>query len=83
MVLEVEDDGPGIPPEALPRIFEPFFTTKGGGTGLGLPIAQQIVERHQGRLEVESAVGNGTVFRIRLPRKVGRLPLPASPQVAS
>jgi len=83
IVLEVEDDGPGIPPEALPRIFEPFFTTKGGGTGLGLPIAQQIVERHQGRLEVESAVGNGTIFRIRLSRKVGRVPLPTSPQVAS
>ena len=83
VVLEVEDDGPGIPPEALPRIFEPFFTTKGGGTGLGLPIAQQIVERHQGRLEVDSALGSGTVFRIRLPRKPGRVPVPASPQVAS
>jgi two-component system sensor histidine kinase HydH len=82
VMLEVEDDGPGIAPEALPRIFEPFFTTKGGGTGLGLPIAQQIVERHHGRLEVESAPGRGTLFRIRLSRKPGKL-LPASSQVAS
>ena len=83
MVLEVEDDGPGIPAEALPHIFEPFFTTKGGGTGLGLPIAQQIVERHHGRLEVETSQGRGTVFRIRLSRKLGRLALAAPSQAAS
>ena len=84
VILEVEDDGPGIPSEALPRIFEPFFTTKGGGTGLGLAIAQQIVERHHGRLEVESTPGVGTIFRIRLLRRPGRMALPAaSPQVAS
>jgi signal transduction histidine kinase len=83
VVLEVEDDGPGIPAEALPRIFEPFFTTKGGGTGLGLPIAQQIVERHHGRLEVETSQGRGTVFRIRLSRKLGRLALAAPSQAAS
>jgi two-component system sensor histidine kinase HydH len=83
-VLEVEDDGPGIPQETRARIFEPFFTTKGGGTGLGLPIAQQIVERHGGRLEVESTLERGSTFRIRLPRRTARGALPApSPQVAS
>jgi len=83
VVLRVRDAGTGMSEETQARIFEPFFTTKGGGTGLGLPIAQQIVERHQGRLEVDSALGSGTVFRIRLPRKAGRVPVPASPQVAS
>jgi signal transduction histidine kinase len=83
VLLEVEDDGPGIAPEALPRIFEPFFTTKGGGTGLGLPIAQQIVERHHGRLEVESAPGLGAIFRIRLSRKGARGVFPAASEAAS
>jgi two-component system NtrC family sensor kinase len=79
----VEDDGPGIAAEALPQIFEPFFTTKGGGTGLGLPIAQQIVERHHGRLEVESAPGLGAIFRIRLSRKAGKTVLPAPSEAAT
>jgi PAS domain S-box-containing protein len=68
-VVEVADDGPGIPPELLERIFEPFFTTKpvGEGTGLGLPISRQIVAQHGGRLEVESQPGRGTRFCVRLP----------------
>jgi signal transduction histidine kinase len=68
VVIEVEDDGPGIPAEVRARIFEVFYSSRGGGTGLGLPIARQIVERHGGTIEVESVEGRGTTFRIRLPR---------------
>jgi signal transduction histidine kinase len=68
-VLEVEDDGPGIPPEGRERVFEVFYSTRGGGTGLGLPIARQIVERHGGSIEMETETGRGTTFRIRLPRR--------------
>ena len=67
-VIEVEDDGPGIPAEVRARIFEVFYSSRGGGTGLGLPIARQIVERHGATIEVDSVEGRGTTFRIRLPR---------------
>jgi signal transduction histidine kinase len=67
VVLAVEDTGCGIPDEVLPNIFEPFFTTKEGGTGLGLAITYDIVQRHKGRIEVESRAGEGSTFRIRLP----------------
>ncbi len=69
VTVEVEDTGPGIPPEKLNRIFEPFFTTKpvGKGTGLGLSIAYGIVSKHGGSIEVESEPGRGTVFKVRLP----------------
>jgi two-component system NtrC family sensor kinase len=68
-VIEIEDDGCGMPPEILERIFDPFFTTKaaGEGTGLGLSLAFEIVRRHGGDIEVDSAPGRGTTFRIRLP----------------
>jgi two-component system, NtrC family, sensor kinase len=67
--LEVADTGSGIPPEHLPRIFDPFFTTKpvGKGTGLGLSLSYGIVQRHHGRIDVDSRVGEGTTFRIVLP----------------
>jgi signal transduction histidine kinase len=67
--LWVEDDGPGIPLELQSRIFEPFFTTKGhaAGTGLGLSVSFGIVERHRGRILVESAPGRGSTFRVQLP----------------
>jgi signal transduction histidine kinase len=68
-VLEIADNGPGIPPDVKDRIFEVFFSSRGGGTGLGLPIARQIVERHGGTIEVETAEGVGTTFRIQLPRR--------------
>jgi signal transduction histidine kinase len=69
VVIRVADNGPGIPPEILPRIFDPFFTTKdvGQGTGLGLSIVHGIVERHGGSIEVDSEVGQGTVFTVTLP----------------
>ena len=68
-VIEVGDDGPGIEPESLPKLFDPFFTTKpvGEGTGLGLSISHGIVTGHGGRIEVRSAPGRGTCFRVLLP----------------
>jgi two-component system NtrC family sensor kinase len=66
-VLRVADNGPGIPPDKLARIFQPFVSTKGKGMGLGLAICREIVEAHAGRIEVESAVGQGTTFTVRIP----------------
>jgi signal transduction histidine kinase len=70
-VLEVCDTGAGIEAEHLASIFEPFYTTKqyGSGTGLGLAISKEIVERHGGRIEIESVVGEGTTARIFLPQE--------------
>lgn len=71
--IAVRDTGAGIPSEKLRRIFEPFYTTKEadekgqGGTGLGLPLCRDIIEAHKGRIRVESAVGQGTTFTLRLP----------------
>ncbi|MES2124035.1 MAG: ATP-binding protein [Gemmatimonadota bacterium] len=69
VVTEFQDDGPGIPPDVLPKIFEPFYTTKGPsrGTGLGLAICYGIIADHRGRLDVRSEQGKGTVFRMALP----------------
>jgi signal transduction histidine kinase len=68
VIVEVEDDGPGIAPDIRERIFEVFYSSRGGGTGLGLPIARQIVERHGGVIELDSEEGRGTRFSIHLPR---------------
>jgi two-component system NtrC family sensor kinase len=65
------DTGPGIPQSALTKIFDPFFTTKEKGTGLGLSVVYGIVERHGGKLEVQSALGKGTTMRVRLPVSPG------------
>ena len=69
VVVEVEDNGSGIPADVLPKIFDPFFTTKkiGEGTGLGLSIAYKIVAEHGGRIDVTSTPGKGTRFTITLP----------------
>jgi len=71
--LSVRDTGVGIPPEILPRIFEPFFTTKpaGQGAGLGLAAVAGIVKQHQGWLEVQSEINQGTTFQIFLPAWAG------------
>lgn len=72
VITEVRDTGTGIAPEALNRLFEPFFTTKpaGVGTGLGLSICRRIIAEFGGTIEVESALGEGTVFRVALPAAV-------------
>jgi two-component system, NtrC family, sensor kinase len=77
--IEVRDDGAGIAPDILPHIFEPFMTTKesGRGVGLGLAISRGIVERHSGRIEVESQLGQGTTFTITLPSQAGEASLAA------
>jgi two-component system NtrC family sensor kinase len=66
-VIRVADNGPGIPAEKLPTIFQPFVSTKGKGMGLGLAICREIVESHAGRIEVDSAEGQGTTFTLRIP----------------
>lgn len=71
VVVEIEDDGPGMAPEVADRVFDPFYTTKavGKGTGLGLDTVQRIVRKaHHGDVAVESRPGR-TVFRVRLPRQ--------------
>lgn len=81
--VQVEDDGPGISPAALPYIFDPFFTTKPGehGTGLGLAIAQTIVREHGGEIQVENIPGGGASFQLFLPVASEAVPAEA-PSVA-
>jgi signal transduction histidine kinase len=73
VVIDFEDDGPGMAPEVQDKIFDPFFTTKptGQGTGLGLSVSYGIIEDHQGDIHVSSEVGRGTHIRIRLPMGAG------------
>src|SRR5581483_10428470 len=71
--VRIADSGVGIPPDRLRLIFEPFYTTKEpdehghGGTGLGLSVCRQIIEQHHGRIRVESVVGKGSTFTVKLP----------------
>jgi signal transduction histidine kinase len=74
--IAIADSGVGIPPEQLRLIFEPFYTTKEpdenghGGSGLGLSVCRQIIEQHQGRIRVESVVGKGSKFTVKLPMQL-------------
>jgi len=65
VIIEVEDSGPGIPENVLPKIFEPLFTTKQTGTGLGLPSCKSIIDRHGGTISVRN---NPTIFSIQIPK---------------
>jgi C4-dicarboxylate-specific signal transduction histidine kinase len=67
VVLAVEDNGPGIAAEQLANVFQSFFTTKKGGMGLGLCIAQSIIEKHEGRIWAENSAGGGAFFRFTIP----------------
>lgn len=69
--LQIEDTGCGIAPEHIPRLFDPFFTTKPKGTGLGLAVADKILEVHNGFIEVESEISTGTCFSLYLPIRSG------------
>jgi CheY-like chemotaxis protein len=79
VILEINDDGPGIPEDLQPKIFDPFFTTKdvGQGTGLGLTVAYAIVQEHGGRIRIESGPSTGASFFVELP--VTGTKLPAAP----
>jgi len=84
--LVVRDSGTGIPADKLPRIFDPYYSTKTGpdasgkgGTGLGLATCRGIIEAHRGRIRVESTVGRGTSFTLKLP--AARAPAPLAPTV--
>src|SRR5438270_3565742 len=81
VILEINDDGPGISDDLQPKIFDPFFTTKevGKGTGLGLTVAYAIVQEHGGRIRLESRPGAGASFFVELPVSGRRLPPPPMP----
>ena len=67
VIVDVTDDGPGVPQDLSDRLFDPFFTTKPQGSGLGLPIVRKIVDAHDGRIDLVSRPGHGTRFRVTLP----------------
>jgi len=75
LIVEVHDNGPGMPEDVRQRVFDPFYTTKppGQGTGLGLSISYKIIQRHEGKIQVSSEQGKGTTFTITLPTKVHQI----------
>lgn len=77
--LVLIDTGKGMPPEMLAKVFRPFFSTRPGGTGLGLPTARKIILAHGGTIDVQSEVGKGTKFTVRLPILADAAVAPAGP----
>ena len=71
--IEVEDNGPGVPPDIVERLFEPFETTKQRGMGLGLSLSREIVRAHQGRLWLDHTSATGSTFVLELPDRKGIL----------
>src|SRR5439155_545725 len=82
--VEIEDSGPGIPPEIQRQVFEPFSTTKapGAGIGLGLTIVRALVQRHKGDISFETTIGKGTTFIVELPMSVSIETVSVNHQVA-
>jgi PAS domain S-box-containing protein len=78
--ISIQDQGPGIPPQHLARIFDPFFTTKHKGRGLGLATAYSVVRKHEGLIEVESKLNQGTTFQVYLPASAQELPTDSQEQ---
>jgi signal transduction histidine kinase len=77
VVMNLIDTGNGMTPEVAARAFQPFYSTRNGGTGLGLPTTRKIVQGHGGTIDVQSEIGRGTKFTIRLPaamQKIGAAP---------
>jgi signal transduction histidine kinase len=68
--MNLIDTGNGMAPEVVARAFQPFYSTRNGGTGLGLPTTRKIVQGHGGTIEVQSEIGRGTKFTIRLPAEL-------------
>jgi len=77
VIIQIHDDGPGMPPDVQDRAFEPLFSTRTEGTGLGLPIARRIAVAHGGGIHIESAPGSGTTVEVRLPRSIRRIDVTA------
>ncbi len=67
--IAIQDTGAGIPDEIKPKLFQPLFTTKSKGQGFGLAVCKRVVEAHGGTISFESAVGKGTTFKIKIPKK--------------
>jgi signal transduction histidine kinase len=70
--VELQDNGPGMPPDIAEHVFDPFFTTKAQGSGLGLAIVRKIVDAHDGQIDLRTAAGGGTLIRVTLPVSVSR-----------
>jgi signal transduction histidine kinase len=67
VLVEITDDGPGMPQDVAERVFDPFFTTKAQGSGLGLAIVRKIIDAHDGRIDLRTTPGGGTTIRMTLP----------------
>ena len=83
VLLSLIDTGKGMAPEVLAKVFRPFFSTKPGGTGLGMPTTKKIILAHGGSIDVQSEMGRGTKFTIRLPAPEATTPAASKPPIDS